>query len=116
MEKTSSIGSTTRTREDEDHLPLSEQTNRPSDTPIQTQTIAAWHPILDPNWVIFTYLALAAIMIPFGYYLVAESDKIVELKQLYDAGNKEGMVSACESIGVNYNANQNCTLTFEVPR
>ena len=47
--------------------------------------------------------------------MVAESDKIVELKQLYDAGNKEGVVSACESIGENYNANQNCTLTFEVP-
>lgn len=59
---------TTRTREDEDHLPLSEQTNRPEDIPIHTQTINAWHPILDPNWVIFTYLALAAIMIPFGMF------------------------------------------------
>jgi len=114
--KSPSIVSTTRTREDEDHLPLSEQSNRPSDIPIQTQTINAWHPILDPNWVIFTYLALAAIMIPFGYHLVAESDKIVELKQLYDAGNKEGMASACPSIGENYNANENCTLTFEVPK
>jgi len=119
MEKSSaSIVSTTRTREDEDHLPLSEQSNRPSDIPIQTQTIAAWHPILDPNWVIFTYLALAVIMIPFGYYLVGESDKIVELKQLYDDGNTEveGVVSACASIGENYNANENCTLTFEVPQ
>ena len=59
---------TTRTRDDEDHLPLSEQTNRPEDIPIHTQTINAWHPILDPNWVIFTYLALAAIMIPFGMF------------------------------------------------
>mmetsp|Transcript_9732 Transcript_9732/g.20171 ORF Transcript_9732/g.20171 Transcript_9732/m.20171 type:complete len:103 (+) Transcript_9732:135-443(+) len=67
--KSPSIVSTTRTREDDDHLPLSEQTNRPSDIPIQTQTINAWHPILDPNWVIFTYLALAAIMIPFGKLL-----------------------------------------------
>lgn len=67
--KSPSIVSTTRTREDEDHLPLSEQSNRPSDIPIQTQTINAWHPILDPNWVIFTYLALAAIMIPFGKLL-----------------------------------------------
>lgn len=107
---------TTRTREDEDHLPLSEQTNRPEDIPIHTQTINAWHPILDPNWVIFTYLALAAIMIPFGYYLVGESDKIVELKQVYDNGNQEGVASVCESIGTNYNANENCTLTFEVPQ
>lgn len=68
MEKVSSA--TTRTQEGEDDLPLSEQTNRPADTPIQTQTINAWHPILDPNWVIFTYLALAAIMIPFGMLYV----------------------------------------------
>ena len=190
MEKNSaSMASTTRTKDDEDHLPLSEQTNRPSDIPIQTQTIAAWHPILDPNWVIFTYLALAAIMIPFGtlrsidfvsgsfscagnslkhlslavlpwrstrfdsirfelpfllfsllffpsirldwirfdqtftpttflgagYYLVGESDKIVQLSQLYDAGNNSEIASVCESIGEEYNANKNCTITFEVP-
>ena len=47
-------------------LEFAEQSNRPSDIPIQTQSIKAWHPILDPNWVIFSYLLLAVIMIPFG--------------------------------------------------
>lgn len=49
-----------------------------------------------------------------GYYLLAESDKVVELKQVYDAGN--GTAASCPSIGENYNANENCTLTFEVPK
>ena len=48
--------------------------------------------------------------------MVGESDKIVELKQVYDGGNQEGVASACESIGTNYNANQDCALTFEVPQ
>ena len=45
--------------------------------------------------------------------MVAESDKVIELKQVYDAGNETN--AACESIGENYNANANCTLTYEVP-
>ena len=49
-------------------LDISEQINRPEDIPIQQQTINAWHPILDPNWMIFSYLILAAIMVPFGTY------------------------------------------------
>jgi len=98
------------------HVLNNEQKNRPEGTPIQRQTMNAWHPILDPNWVIISYLILAAIMIPFGYYIEKESDKIIELKQIYDAGNKTGDQAACESIGENYNANENCTLTFEVPQ
>jgi len=108
--------STAAGEELEDYLDISEQKNRPDDLPINNQRINAWHPILDPNWVIFTYLILAAIMIPFGYYLESETEKIVELKQVYDAGNKAGEFSACESIGENYNANENCTITFEVPK
>lgn len=96
-------------------LDISEQINRPEDIPIQQQTINAWHPILDPNWMIFSYLILAAIMVPFGYYLERESEKIVEVKHVYDMGIKTGENPVCESIGENYNANQNCTLTFQVP-
>lgn len=102
---------------DDDHLDLIDQKNRPEGTPIQQQKINAWHPILDPNWVIFAYLALATIMIPFGYHIVGESDKIIELKQLYDVGNiTDNGIAACESIGENYNANENCTIVFEVPQ
>lgn len=100
--------------EEEVLLDISEQVNRPDDVPIQQQSIKAWHPILDPNWVIVSYLILAAIMIPFGYYLQGESEKIVELKQVYDTGSET--TAACPSIGENYNANENCTLTFEVPK
>ena len=46
----------------------------------------------------------------------SESDKIVELRQVYDAGNKPGEASVCGSIGNIYNANENCTITFQVPK
>ena len=52
--------------DDESVLDLSKQTNRPSDIPIQQQRISAWHPILDPNWMIVSYLIVAIIAIPFG--------------------------------------------------
>jgi len=52
--------------DDESVLDLSKQTNRPSDIPIQQQRINAWHPILDPNWMIVSYLIVAIIAIPFG--------------------------------------------------
>ena len=46
-----------------------------------------------------------------------ESDKIVELRKVYDMGNKTGDEAAvCPSIGTNYNANENCTITFTVPK
>lgn len=109
-----SLTGTGKEEEEDDLLPLSEQINRPEDTPIQQQRINAWHPILDPNWVIVSYLIIAAIMIPFGYYAERESEKIIELKQVYDAG--DDTTAACPSIGLNYNANENCTLTFEVTK
>eukprot|EP00536_Pseudo-nitzschia_multiseries_P008386 jgi/Psemu1/319374/estExt_fgenesh1_pm.C_2110011 len=109
-----SVASDSGDIDEDDVLDLSEQLNRPENTPIQQQTINAWHPILDPIWVIIAYFILAAILIPFGYYLEAESENIVELKQVYDAGS--GTTAACPSIGKNYNANEDCTLTFQVPQ
>ena len=38
--------------EDESVLELSEQTNRPPDVALAQQRIPAWHPILDPEWMI----------------------------------------------------------------
>jgi hypothetical protein len=63
---TSSSASADDDDDDESVLSLSKQTNRPRDVPIQQQRINAWHPILDPNWMIVSYLILALIMIPFG--------------------------------------------------
>jgi len=105
--------------DDESVLDLSKQTNRPSDIPITQQRINAWHPILDPNWMIVSYLIVAIIAIPFGYYLEKESEKIVELKAIYDAGggsSGDTAAAVCPSIGMEYNANKNCTISFTVPK
>ena len=44
----------------------SELKNRPADVAVQQQRIEAWHPILDPEWMIYSFLILAIIMIPVG--------------------------------------------------
>lgn len=58
--------------EDEDSvLDIADQLNRPPDVAIQQQRIKAWHPILDPEWMIYGYLILAVILIPTGMYVDA---------------------------------------------
>ena len=52
--------------DDESVLDLTEQTQRPADVAVKQQRIQAWHPILDPEWVIYSFLILAAIAIPVG--------------------------------------------------
>ena len=53
--------------DDEDSvLDLADQLNRPPDVAIQQQRVKAWHPILDPEWMIYGYLILAVILIPLG--------------------------------------------------
>lgn len=54
------------TDDDESVLDISELVNSPSDNAVQQQRIPAWHPILDPEWMIYSYLILAVIMIPLG--------------------------------------------------
>lgn len=54
--------------EEESVLEESEQTMRPKDVAVQQQRVFAWHPILDPEWMIYCFLALAVIMIPVGTY------------------------------------------------
>jgi hypothetical protein len=55
--------------EEESVLDESEQTMRPKDVAVQQQRVFAWHPILDPEWMIYSFLILAVIMIPVGKYL-----------------------------------------------
>ena len=52
--------------EDDSALELSEQTNRPADVALAQQRIPAWHPILDPLWVIVALFYLGAILVPVG--------------------------------------------------
>jgi hypothetical protein len=54
------------TDDDSTVLDISEQINRPGDIAVQQQRIPAWHPILDPEWMIYSYLILAVILIPLG--------------------------------------------------
>ena len=55
--------------EEESVLDESEQTLRPKDVAVQQQRVFAWHPILDPEWMIYSFLILAIIMIPVGKFL-----------------------------------------------
>jgi hypothetical protein len=59
---------TTDVEEDESVLELSEQTNRPPDVALAQQRIPAWHPILDPLWVIIALFYLGFILVPVGTY------------------------------------------------
>jgi hypothetical protein len=52
--------------EEESVLDEDEQTMRPKDVAVQQQRVFAWHPIMDPEWVIYSFLILAVIMIPVG--------------------------------------------------
>jgi hypothetical protein len=54
--------------EEESVLEDDEQTMRPKDVAVQQQRVYAWHPILDPEWVIYSFLILAVVMIPVGTY------------------------------------------------
>jgi hypothetical protein len=57
--------------EDDESVPdLADQVNRPSDVAIQQQRIRAWHPILDPEWMIYSFLIMAMILIPVGKFYV----------------------------------------------
>ncbi|KAG7355634.1 CDC50/LEM3 family protein [Nitzschia inconspicua] len=98
--------------DDESVVDISEQVNRPADIAVQQQRIPAWHPILDPEWMIYSFLILAVIMIPLGYHMETESDKVVELSAVYDSTDPSQQLCG---IGMNYNANVNCTLKFTVP-
>ena len=52
--------------DDESILDLADQTMRPTDNAVQQQRIEAWHPVLDPELVIYAFLVLAVIFIPTG--------------------------------------------------
>eukprot|EP00980_Cylindrotheca_fusiformis_P005228 scaffold1119_cov120-Cylindrotheca_fusiformis.AAC.8 len=95
-----------------------DQTSRPPDVAIQQQRIKAWHPILDPEWMIYGYLILGVILIPTGYKLESLSDATVEITSIYDAKDKTkidpNQADNCR-IGEEYNANLNCTLEFVAP-
>ena len=52
--------------DDDSVLDLSEQTQRPRDVALNQQRINAWHPNLDPVWVIVALFMLGVILVPVG--------------------------------------------------
>jgi hypothetical protein len=54
--------------EHESAVDIADQTMRPKDSAVQQQRVLAWHPILDPEWVIYSFLILAVVMIPLGKF------------------------------------------------
>ena len=52
--------------EDEDILPEEQQTMRPTSDSLHQQRIQAWHPVLDPVWVIVGLFYLGVILVPVG--------------------------------------------------
>lgn len=100
--------------DDEDSvLDESEQTNRPTDTAFSQQRIQAWHPILDPVWVIIALFYLGVIMVPTGFKIDSLQKNVVELKTKYDGILPKDQVCG---IGGEFNANRTCFLMFTAPR
>jgi len=60
------MNSSSALEEDESILDESEQTMRPRDSALHQQRIEAWHPILDPVWVIAALFYIGVIMVPVG--------------------------------------------------
>ena len=49
------------------------------------QELDAWQPILTPTWVIVTFLVVAVVFIPVGFYLKGLSDDVKEFEVVYDS-------------------------------
>ena len=64
----SGLNGDTNEHDDDDILDLAEQTNRPVDDSIHQQRVQAWHPILDPLWVIIGLFYLGIIFVPTSTY------------------------------------------------
>ena len=48
------------------------KTRRPKDVALTQQRMKSWQPLLDPKWIIITYLCIGIIFIPTGelFYIV----------------------------------------------
>ena len=52
--------------DNESVLDLADQHNRPKDIALHQQRVNAWHPILDPVWVIVALFYIGVILVPVG--------------------------------------------------
>lgn len=93
--------------------PMPPRENEPKDGALYQQRMKAWYPILHPVWVIAGLFILGIVFVPVGFRLVAISDSVVELSQMYDSGT--GNVSEPCSI-TEANADKTCSLDFVLDR
>jgi len=107
--------------EDESILDRADQLKRPRDEALRQQRVLAWHPYLDPNWVIITLFLMGLCFIPTGFYLRDQSENIVQLKLTYDNYedySEGGTIGECgidEDHNMGWLKGKNCTLSFTVP-
>lgn len=100
----------------------SSKTRRPANVALKQQRMKSWQPLLDPKWVIATYLLIGVIFIPTGIVLRNKSKNLIELKTIYESYTKKGPpadVTGCE-IGNNpnqmyLNNQQTCQIQMQVP-
>ena len=62
-----SAGGKSATNNNNDTTP---KTRRPKDVALTQQRMKSWQPLLDPKWIIITYLCIGIIFIPTGELLV----------------------------------------------
>eukprot|EP00571_Detonula_confervacea_P013602 CAMPEP_0172310440 /NCGR_PEP_ID=MMETSP1058-20130122/11483_1 /TAXON_ID=83371 /ORGANISM="Detonula confervacea, Strain CCMP 353" /LENGTH=429 /DNA_ID=CAMNT_0013023247 /DNA_START=54 /DNA_END=1343 /DNA_ORIENTATION=+ len=97
-------------------------TRRPANVALKQQRMKSWQPLLDPKWVIATYLLIGIIFIPTGIALHKKSKDLIELKTIYESYTKAGPpadVIGCE-IGnspnqMYLNNEQTCQIQMQVP-
>lgn len=96
---------------DEDSVanPPIKQVNKPADTAVNQQRMKSWNPILDPLWVIFSYIVLGVIFVPVGLKINSIADGVHELSQTYDKLND----TTFECHITEANANHTCEVTFK---
>ena len=56
-----------RSSTDNDTTP---KNRRPKDVALTQQRMKSWQPLLDPKWIIITYLCIGVIFIPTGKFVV----------------------------------------------
>ena len=66
----SEISSTLAGRSTSANNDTNPKTRRPKDVALTQQRMKSWQPLLDPKWIIITYLCIGIIFIPTGKFVV----------------------------------------------
>mmetsp|Transcript_9704 Transcript_9704/g.18374 ORF Transcript_9704/g.18374 Transcript_9704/m.18374 type:complete len:393 (-) Transcript_9704:958-2136(-) len=86
---------------------------RPKDTALKQQRMKAWQPILDPWYVIATFVVIGVIFVPVGWRLNQISNDVVEVKLEYDAYDDPNALCGINNTA---NAGLNCSVTLPISK